>query len=404
MKYTISLVLTYLLLLFVYPESWGQGKTDLDTLRGIQWSYQSNGPIHGSPLVLDGVLYAGSNDKHLYALDIQSGDLLWKFKSAGAIKSTPAASPNLICFTADDGFLYALDKHKGQLIWKFDMQGEEKQDIWDYYLSSPVFDRGVIYIGSGMGGFYALNAEDGSLSWSFSAGGMIHSTPVVDEEKVYFGSYDGWFYGLNRSDGSLVWKFNTIGQRWFPKGAVQCGAALHENTLYFGSRDFNIYALNKETGTGMWNRYEQGSWVIATPLIKDTLLLFGTSDSHRFYALDRRSGKVIWETPLNLNVFGEAAAGNRLVYFGSLDGKLYALDLSNGNIQWTFQTQASKTNWNQVFDRNNHLRKDLFQNPDATAQKVYSTIHSLGSILSTPVLHEGKLYFGSMNGKIYCLH
>ncbi|HKL38561.1 MAG TPA: PQQ-binding-like beta-propeller repeat protein, partial [Bacteroidales bacterium] len=107
---------------------------------------------------------------------------------------------------------------------------------------------------------------------------------------------------------------------------------------------------------------------------------------------------------LSLNVFGGAATGTRLVYFGSLDGKIYALNLSNGNIQWSFQTKASKKNWPQVFDHNNQLRKDLIQNANGSAQKVYKKIHSLGSILSTPVLHEGKLYFGSMDGKIYCLY
>ena len=202
---------------------------------------------------------------------------------------------------------------------------------------------------------------------------------------------------------NLNWKFNTIGQQYFPKGAVQQGAAIAGETLFFGSRDFNIYALNAQTGTGVWNMYEQGSWVISTPVIKDTLLLFGTSDSYHFYALDLQNGRKKWRTDVDLNILSKATAGDKLVYVGSLAGKLYAMNLSDGSIEWTFQTQQSKENWHHVFNKNNEIRKDIYKINDMDIHKVYDQIHNLGSIISQPTLNEGVLYLGSMDGMIYAI-
>ena len=53
----------------------------------------------------------------------------------------------------------------------------------------------------------ALNADDGKLLWSFTAGGRVDSPPTVFGEAVYFGSADGWIYCLRAGDGALAWRF-----------------------------------------------------------------------------------------------------------------------------------------------------------------------------------------------------
>ncbi len=48
-----------------------------------------------------------------------------------------------------------------------------------------------------------------SLKWSFSTGGVVHSSPAIALDRtIYVGSDDGRLYALN-PDGSLKWSYKT---------------------------------------------------------------------------------------------------------------------------------------------------------------------------------------------------
>ena len=57
--------------------------TPLNTTAGnLSWKYLTDGAIKGSPLLSDGVVYVGSGDSYVYALDAQAGLLYWKFQTS----------------------------------------------------------------------------------------------------------------------------------------------------------------------------------------------------------------------------------------------------------------------------------------------------------------------------------
>lgn len=401
LKPLVAVLIIYWILLSIASAQ--TNRTDLIDYKTIKWKFKTNGAIHGSPVKSNNSVIFGSSDQYIYSVNMETGDLIWKYKTEGAVFSTPAVSTNTVFCTSMDGNLYALDKKDGTIKWKFTSPKDHQKDIWDYHGGSPTIHGNLIYYGNGEGSFFAINKNTGEEEWSYQTNGAIHSTPVIHENKMFVGNFNGFFYALDRKNGNQLWKFNTIGQRWFPKGAVQQGASLHNNMLYFGSRDFNIYALNAETGRGMWNMYEQGSWVIATPVVDDTLLFFGTSDTHRFYAMDNRTGQVIWKKKLSLNVFGQCEVGAKFIYVGALDGKVYALRKKDGKIMWEFQTEESKIGWKEVFNEHNKLSKRFIENHKHDMKGFYGKIHSLGSVVSKPLLYNGVLFVTSMNGKLYAL-
>ena len=114
------------------------------------WKFKTNGQVVSSPVIVDNVVYIGSNDKKLYALDKVSGKLIWEFKTEGKVKSTPLVVKGKVLFLSFDGYFYALNKDTGELDWKFKTKGEAtfnvkdyyngsfKPDFWDFYLSSAI--------------------------------------------------------------------------------------------------------------------------------------------------------------------------------------------------------------------------------------------------------------------------
>ncbi|SEW49868.1 outer membrane protein assembly factor BamB family protein [Chitinophaga arvensicola] len=375
---------------------------DIPDKPAVKWQFKTNGKVISSPVINGSHLFIGSTDSCMYALDRTTGTQRWKFKTNGAVNSSVACDSSAIYFLSEDGFLYAVDMNTGQRRWSFKTGGEHATDPWDYFLSSAAINKGVVYVGSTDGHIYAINARTGKLQWKFRTGGAVHAAPTVAKDIILAGSFDGFFYALN-PNGSLRWKFNTIGERFFPVGAVQFHAVVADTCVYFCARDYNVYSLDLRTGVGFWVYHEPGSWS-CVPSLAGERLLVSTSDSYRALSFDALYGNLQWKSPVHLNVFSSIASTNAYGYMGSLDGKLLKMDLRTGEGVTLFQTAASAKEEHRFF---NPDTKALF--PDLMARykddyiKMYADFLDMGSILSTPWLEEGVLYFGSTDGNVYAL-
>src|SRR4051794_2080288 len=87
------------------------------------WTFKTGGPIWSSPVATDGVVYFGSNDTSIYALQSRTGKQLWQFKTGGRVMGQPTVAAAYLYSLSDDGFLYKLQRNSGKLVWKFDTRG-----------------------------------------------------------------------------------------------------------------------------------------------------------------------------------------------------------------------------------------------------------------------------------------
>jgi outer membrane protein assembly factor BamB len=366
------------------------------------WVFKTNGRIYSSPVIAGNLVLFGSGDSCFYALNKTNGLKIWQFRTDGPVNSDAEVSGSSVIFGSADGNLYSLDFETGKLNWKFSSEGEKILDIWDYYLSSPRVSQGVVYWGSGDGFLYAIDCNSGKLRWKFKSGGIIHATPAIENGIVFIGDFAGNFYALNVESGMLIWQFRTVGDLYFPNGEVQKGAIVDSGTVYFGSRDYNIYALDVKTGRGKWNMKERGSWIIATPAVYHDNIYFGTSDTHRFYCLRKADGLVKWQISLPMRVYGSAVVYNHILWFGCFDGKLRGVDPQTGELKHEYQTTGSKENYLKVYGDDGKFRNE-FEVYGKDYLESERAIHSLGSILSTPVIDNNIIYFGSSDGGLYAV-
>ena len=72
-----------------------------------RWSFTSGGGIESSPAVAGGVVYVGSHDHHLYALDAQTGKELRRYTTGGGIISSPRVVGDSVYIGSNDGNVYA---------------------------------------------------------------------------------------------------------------------------------------------------------------------------------------------------------------------------------------------------------------------------------------------------------
>ncbi|MBV9181165.1 MAG: PQQ-binding-like beta-propeller repeat protein, partial [Acidobacteria bacterium] len=327
----------------------------------VKWKFHTNGRVISSPAVVSGLVYIGSTDGKLYAIDAGSGKQKWAFEAKARITSSPAVEGGAVYFESYDGNFYAVDAVSGQLRWKFQTAGERRfagknihgilpageimPDPFDSFLSSPAVWKGVVYFGSGDGSIYALDATSGSLKWKFPTGDVVHASPAVSNGMVFIGSWDRYMYALDASSGKEKWRFKTGEDRViYNQVGIQSSASVVDGIVYFGCRDSNLYALNAVTGEKNWIFNNNGNWVITTPAVKGDTIYFATSDSALFYALDRRSGAVRFSLNMKWPMFSSPAVVDNMVYIGSREGKLFAIDVATQKVSWEFQSDTSRHN------------------------------------------------------------
>src|SRR5687767_14948702 len=103
----------------------------------LKWKYQIKLPFIASPVLENNVVYAGSLDSTLYALDGGTGQLKWKFKTLGPIRSAVKIDNQKLFLNGGDGSLYCIDKISGKKLWMFNtpggILGERRYDPADYF-------------------------------------------------------------------------------------------------------------------------------------------------------------------------------------------------------------------------------------------------------------------------------
>ena len=157
------------------------------------WTATTGDKVYSSPLVDDGVVYIGSNDRYLYALDAATGAQRWRYPTQGSVTSSPA-----------DRGRHAVRRRAGRVL-------------------------------------HAVDARTGERRWATDTGGPVHSSPAVAGDLVVVGSRSNKLLACDVRSGAVLWKF--VRGDWFNSSPT-----IVDGVVYVGCRDHNVYAVDAATG------------------------------------------------------------------------------------------------------------------------------------------------------------
>ena len=184
----------------------------------IVWRFRA-GPIESSPLVVGGLVFVGSWDRRVYALDARDGHEVWRFATDDKVKGAAAYSDGTVYIGSYDGHLYALDARSGRLRFSVSL---------GQIYATPVIEAGRVFVGTLNGTVYALDADTGRRLWSIHTGSYVYASASVWHGTVLLGSYDGRFYALDAASGRLRWSFAA-------GGPISGSATVVDGVAYFAT-------------------------------------------------------------------------------------------------------------------------------------------------------------------------
>lgn len=306
----------------------GNAESKLPDKPEVLWKFEAGDAIASTAAISDGIVYFGSDDEHLYALDFVTGALRWKFKAEAFVRSSPTVTDEFVIFGDDEGVVRALDRRTGELRWSFTTEGE-------VISSANVIGHRVIF-GSYDGLVYAVNRTNGNLVWKAQTEGRVHATPAISERFaesafVIVSGCDEFLHVLDADDGSQV--------RKVPMGSVVGASPLVVgDRVYLGTYGNSVVGLNWRKGESLWTYADPDRQFpfMSSAAAFEGLVILGGRDK-RVRALDATSGKSVWEFATKGRVDGSPVIVENRVFVGSQDGVLYALDARTGKETWRFE-------------------------------------------------------------------
>ncbi|MCG8673251.1 MAG: PQQ-binding-like beta-propeller repeat protein [Pseudomonadales bacterium] len=331
------------------------------------WYFQTSKGIFSTPVIdANETIYVGSADHRFYALN-SDGSVKWSYKTGEIIDSAAALTlrddEHFITIPSGDGHLYhmTLDESQGspadRIRWSFNanLHRHEKDIGYDWFEGNVVAGPdGTIYAGNTNWNYYKLNPDSGELLWRFPTNNMNWSAGAFDDEgNVFWTSLDLNIRKVDTDAEKTLWNKLTLG---FVTASVALGS---DDTAYVGSFDNGFYALNTKTGYSKW-RFQTtdhiyGSAALSEDSQGNTIAVYFTSADGFLYKVNTAGelqwkydvGDVIRSSPVvSLAPNGE---NQDIIYFGSANGRIYAINGSDGTLRWAFDTNQDNP---ELTDRN----------------------------------------------------
>ena len=332
-------------------EQTGVAATTLPDKLRVQWQFKvGKDGVEGTAAIANGVVYIGSFDKHLYALDLKTGREKWKY-NAGPIKAAPGYRDGLLYVGDEDGKFHCIDAVTGKKRWVFDAESE--------VTSGTGFAGDDVLFGTSGELLFCLS-RDGKKKWDFKvAGGPVNATPAVAGKHTFVAGCDSMLHVIDTQTGQEVRSVELGGQ-------VGSSAALSGDLIYVGTMNNDVQAINWKQGKVLWKfeaeRRKQPFF--ASVALTDKLVIAGSRDQ-RVHAIDREKGTSVWNFLTGGRIESSPVVVGKRVYVGSLDGVLYVLDRDAGTLVQKIELDSD--------------------------------------IVGSPAVAQGRLIIASSKGVIYCL-
>ena len=332
-----------------------------ESKQGVKWEYTGHSDDVYSVYASDGVVYSGSLDNTLVALDAETGEELWSHSFGGGYVRAVHVSDGVV-YVGNGGSVVALDAENGEEIWS---HTEHPESVISVYVSNGIVYTTSWYFSgysSSTNSIVAADAENGEVLWARS-GLSAESMRVVraSNEAVYVGSDNGNILALDTGTGENLiekateWEYeaNCAGENdpvesCSSEGDTYTTTTTSEGTISSATDSYEYRYFNGElvvtrtgTGSGFGEAVDRAntslrgfSEPVATLSVSNGVVYSGSHATSSIFATDSETGEGIWTNSDRPSVPSSIHASNGVVYSGTDEDAVVALDAGTGGEIW----------------------------------------------------------------------
>lgn len=226
----------------------------------------------------------------------------------------------------------------------------------------PAGDGRRIYAASRNGNVVALEPDTGNAVWRTELDMELSSGPGVGKDLIVVGAADGYLIALDANSGVERWRANVTGESL-------ARPVIKDDTVAVFTIDNRLHALSVFDGSERWY-VEQSTPRLtmrgsATPIVVGTSVVAGF-DNGRLVAVNLSSGNIEWETMLSpptgrsdlerlADVDGLISVVGQDIYAAGYQGGVAAVASESGQLLWTREISSFEgvsADWNNLYTVN----------------------------------------------------
>lgn len=297
------------------------------------------------------LLYVGSREGTLLALDMLSGEVLWEITLGGSVASTPVLvdlptegdapakaegqGKDLLLVGTDNGEEIAVDLESRTELWRYGTDGKIRRP--------PIVAEGVVHVSNSREQVFGLDLRTGAWRWQYEQplqtgftvsgyAGLAYQ-PSSDGARpgvLYTGFGNGKVVALDAGSGEALWLSSVAP----PQGGdfSDCDSTplldAEAGRIYVAGQQTGVAALSVEDGTEQWRFDVRASGDLVWAAGND---MVGASSLEGVYSLDRQ-GHLLWRTQVDPGVLSRPLVVDDTVYVSHNESGLLALDRGTGEL------------------------------------------------------------------------
>jgi len=300
--------------------------------------------------------------------------------SVVATLSAPNFGPNIILYRGNAQRTGVYDEPAIRQLPEIKWQSE----ISTTWLMPPMIADDILYTGGGGDGWlYALDIKTGEKIWAAEGFGQMESTGAIAGDVIVAGGFSKLVQAFDRRNGEVLWTFNS-------SHAVQASPLIIEDIVIIAT-DHNVYALDLRSGELIWETAtgdEDG--FMGAPAFENAVVY--TTGGKLLVALDSETGNELWSVEQD-STFTALAVANGFVYVGNFDHFLRAYDQKTGEERWKFESGGLFWSAPAIAGDTIYAGNDgQFYALDAKTGEMFWSYDLDGKAVSEPVIVDGVVY------------
>lgn len=253
-----------------------------------------------------------------------------------ALTAAPIVFNGMVMTLDTAGKVRAFALKTGELRWETILKPDKNAGVFGGGMGSG---QNKIFISLGSGELIALNIQNGEELWRVSTRRALRSAPSYADGRIFVTTLDNMTLAFSASTGLSLWSHNGMIANAALLGAAS--PAIKNNKVILAYSSGELYALQTNNGRIFWGdnlsvkRGGSGvariSHVRGNPVI-DENMVFATSHSGSFLALELKTGRRLWQLPIASRVM-PWVAGNYL-YIVTTGRQVICLTKRDGRVKW----------------------------------------------------------------------
>jgi outer membrane protein assembly factor BamB len=188
------------------------------------------------------------------------------------------------------------------------------------YLTALAAAGGILYALDALGILYAFRTTGGTEIWRkqlLSSDDPPGTGLTIDNGGIYLGTVSGTLYKVDAASGRLRWTYH-------PGSGMESGVAVAGGLVYLRDNNGTLHAISAASGSRAWTHAATAAGLYGLTVAGGRAYY---STDLALQALDATSGAPVWAftTPERAALPSTPAVGNGLVFIGSYDDGLYAI-------------------------------------------------------------------------------